>query len=97
MYIYIITFGLIIYIMAVLFSSVCFNKFISTLVQIICDFKVPQHPDISPFKHICKISKKLLIASSYLSTLSSLSFRPSVGQSLRMEQLGSHRTDFHEI
>jgi hypothetical protein len=58
-YIYtnIITFGLIIEIMAILFSSTCFNKFISTLVQIICDFKVLQHPDMSPFKHIRKISK----------------------------------------
>jgi hypothetical protein len=56
-YTYIITFGLIIEIMAILFSSICFNKFISTLVQIICDFKMPQRPDISPFKHIRKISK----------------------------------------
>ena len=43
------------------------------------------------FRCLCKNCKERPLASSCLSV------RPFVSVSVRLEQLGSHRTDFHEI
>ena len=52
-------------------------------------------PCMHPFRHDGKIAKNLLLASSYPSFGSSVC--PSIHPSVRMKQLGSHWTEFHEI